>query len=961
MSMDNKQANPLDDDYASASTGPDADGESATPITVANLLPNTGYQFVFLPLFAEDPAHRAAIEAMDGVPRLSTRARIELNNAVVQEGWRTSAEHPWMRARVEIRRGKYRNPATKLSERIVITGILVAIETNIGSVDRGYLLRESRMNVALKDKPEAQERAKSPFYAEREGEIPTGVQYLDIHRIFGFDQVDGWSGSAVLGLNWQEPNGDPIRVDLVVDFGNSRTNVLGLEYAASHSQSLQEICRPIGFSAHMGVKGLISLDLDDLDVVLPESWFVLQQPTFQQSSGMPENLISTYQIETRKQGLLGGAQQFIAGERRLVPDVFRQVSPALMGELAKAALVEETEDGGKELDRLSSPKRYIWDRDLTGGDHAPQWSMRRQIWESHRTGAASTKLQGEILAFMDRQLTPFDPKEPPTRWGPARAPDPQGEPNHPLAAGMVFAALMIIETAFRQINSPEWRERSSQPRRRRMIDTVVLTSPPGWTGTEAQSLYELWLLAARIFFASRSFAEGEKGPDIDLTLDEALAAQLPFVFSEISQFGNDGERFIELFGRKGPDGRAGVRVMTIDIGGGTTDTCIVEYRDEGLGGQTQLIFDPIFRDSSTSAGDHLMQKLVEGVLLPSLFKYVGPDIQKRGREFFGSKRLAPGLRKDLVTRFVFIPVVRRLLNDIQIDRDPETKPSWLVEGVNPDHLASLEAALKEAGLAELVPDDWYQPIDVSYGDVRKTVREWLEPMAQEHAQLAAAFCADIIVLTGKPSELPLVRDVFKEYLPLHPDRIISAKGYYAGNWAPLTSDGTIRDAKLVTALGAALHRAIVGGHIANWSIRKAERHREPQRHAWGTRGPERFTERDVFMQPEDDTGTDEMAADSFISRALFLNHSRPEQVYQLRWIGPREERPRSNVRVTFERMQPRPQPDRALEIAEKLRLVKAEIRNADNEWVETNNLELRLCTLPAGERYWLDTGDFHVA
>ncbi|MFL4214826.1 virulence factor SrfB, partial [Enterobacter mori] len=78
----------------------------------------------------------------------------------------------------------------------------------------------------------------------------------------------------------------------------------------------------------------------------------------------------------------------------------------------------------------------------------------------------------------------------------------------------------------------------------------------------------------------------------------------PFVYSEIRQLHNEGENWIELFGR-GRGTSAKVRLMTVDIGGGTTDVSVVEYQDSFAGGGVDLKARLCFRDSSSTAGDAL--------------------------------------------------------------------------------------------------------------------------------------------------------------------------------------------------------------------------------------------------------------------------------------------------------------------------------------------------------------------
>jgi len=103
--------------------------------------------------------------------------------------------------------------------------------------------------------------------------------------------------------------------------------------------------------------------------------------------------------------------------------------------------------------------------------------------------------------------------------------------------------------------------------------------------------------------------------------------------------------------------------------------------------------------------------------------------------------------------------------------------------------------------------------------IRKTIHDWFLSIADVHARYLAIFECDLVILTGKPSELPEIRELLEKRLPIFPDRILSAKGYFAGDWLPLSNDGKISDAKLVTALGTAVYRGVQSNLISGWRIR----------------------------------------------------------------------------------------------------------------------------------------------
>lgn len=73
-------------------------------------------------------------------------------------------------------------------------------------------------------------------------------------------------------------------------------------------------------------------------------------------------------------------------------------------------------------------------------------------------------------------------------------------------------------------------------------------------------------------------------------------------------------------------------------------------------------------------------------------------------------------------------------------------------------------------------------------------------------QLALVFYSqrcDIIVLSGRPTSLDAITEIFIKYIPTSPDRLIRLNEYRVGNWFP-TADGQgyFYDQKAIVAVGA---------------------------------------------------------------------------------------------------------------------------------------------------------------
>src|SRR5947209_4333223 len=202
---------------------------------------------------------------------------------------------------------------------------------------------------------------------------------------------------------------------------------------------------------------------------------------------------------------------------------------------------------------------------------------------------------------------------------------------------------------------------------------------------------------------------------------------------------------------------------------------------------------------------------------------------------------------------------------------------------------------------------------VDYDAVERIITEWIRRIADLHARILAAYACDLVVVAGKPSELPQVKSVLQERLPIELHRLLFAHSYFAVDWFPCTgSDYVISDAKMVTAAGAAVYTAITcdarqvgdGAHgplLGQFRMHNITENQEPARNFWGRIGTDRRTVRatDVFLQVGQDESEDVPLSDhAMIGRARFPGEEL-EPVYEFRVRNPQIRRP---VAVRFKRV-----------------------------------------------------------
>ena len=901
----------------------------------------------------------------------SALERLCINN---DQRWRALPKKPWARYRFGSR--TYEN-IDELGE-VEILGIWLAVESNLGGPERGYEVE--RIAPAPPDHAgwKCLENGKpipSPYAATD----VTRIRQTTTELVLGeggqvsVDKLGGKFVFAVLEFIWQEPAGDSIDVDLVVDFGNTRTAVLALEDIEAAHGKLSSVCRPVLFLPRGAPYDKLR---DRAEDAIAESWIILHETTF--SEFRPPRFQSvTLETSTEKK-VLRKEREVIDAVVHRAPQMFVDLSHVVMGRPAEKLLARlygvdnNLGQGGKFT--LSSPKLYAWDTDLVGYQGNVFWTMMLHPWSPERyrrTGLP--KLKGEVLRFLPISGRDWELEDSPLHWQEHARPDPEPDaPAHPRADSLCWTALSLLEQAYRQISSAGWRQ-AFQPFVPRRLRHILVTFPSGWTKTELAAYRAKWEKAVNIFSLGhladpRPRESGGQRPDIAMDLDEAVAAQLPIVYSEIHHLGDDGENWLRLVGR-GPKNDLRARVLSLDIGGGTADTSIVEYKNRLPGGAVSLEATLLFKDSSTTAGDFVVKKIIEQVLLPSIASVLTDDVKRSQFEEIingNARTLAEHDEWSTITRLVLLPIVRRWLEDLGEGHEgnPEKQEFWAPADILGDKLDVLQKLNEKfASLSpELVPAE--QAIPVDYDAVREVIRTALEPVLTTQAKYVAAFECDLVVVTGKPSELPTVRETLESVLPIVSSRIVMAKEYPAGDWFPMSRDGRIKDAKLATSVGAALYQAVKNGSIPNWQIERRNSAHLLTRNWWGQmpspQKPNAFAM--VYLKPNEDQAKDvPILINTRIGRKLLPSASQPEQVYVFRWKDRnRRHGQRGNVQavltVNLKRVVPK-NSDR--QDGESL-VIQDVTGEFNGEPVTKNDVELKLCTLADGQEHWLDTGRFEI-
>lgn len=961
------------------------------------IMPNTGHHYFFIPFSPQFLAQhgvktgelarkwRSNNTAWKAVPKKNfdkkeTPAPAAADRQAQQPQAEEQEYYTWMRYRFG-----YKGGAQNL-------GLWLAIESNIGPIERGTLfdereIAEDTMPTNPKDfavtpyaYPNAQAIGKNLINGGNSQVKDAYSIILPVElngKVVPFEQVD---------IIWQDSAAATVDVDLIVDFGNTRTVALAVEniYDNAKGGSLASICKEIRFLPRGQEYPNFRLPkaqrkFESMGETIADSWFLLQQPMFAEwdypakdggkspfrtskhywtKEIMPTDNESGLKNVMDKLGL-GNANQPITEYycTQRVPQMFVEISPALMGTEAKRFMNNIDLSQGMRVS-MSSPKRYLWDREKQGLDKGQStWNLNFNSWSNVVNRAVLPSLQGQICRYMYEDGSNWDIEHPPFE-DEDRSKRPTTIPKnatYPNCMAMVWSALSIIESAYRQITSFNWRN-GNLPNHLRRLRSVNITFPSGWIAKERQYYRQAWQQAVDIFTLAhmntrqsimRDLNPGELAsevqgqPILSVDLDEAVASQLPFIYSEISRL--QANKWIELYGRNeaadNSSQTARVRVMTVDIGGGTLDSAIVEYRNNARGSGVSLRYKVLFRDSNTFAGDGVTLAIIERVLLKSFLDARGIPANSENEIASAFKRALSREKKDQVDRakwqrivtLLFLPIVRQWLSDVA---NFSTGYYQGEEGIyrSIEECGGDENAIKELNeylAMEGIDENFVQATDrLQYNpeEINACIEDKLKPGIEPLGKFTAAYDVDVVTISGKISEMPKVEELLRRFLPISPQRIVRMKDYLAGNWYPMSDNGRINDAKTVTAVGAALYTAGKNQLLGNlWKIvedlpANLESSAPRVKNYWGVM-PSRdvatgFDEGCIMLEPQDNDNSHQyfmidgtryegtpITTESYIGRQKYrTNSTPPERLYQLCWTGRPDYAPGSPLAVVIERV-----------------------------------------------------------
>ena len=549
------------------------------------------------------------------------------------------------------------------------------------------------------------------------------------------------------------PEGEDINVDLILDLGNSRACGVLAEEIPGSDVRLDECCK-------MEIR-----NLKDPTLTYTEPFstsFKFYPPLFE-------------------------------GENYKVPSLStRFVWPGVVRIGQEAAEMEQYDIGDTGM---SSPKRYLWDLDQK---HYP-WYYNLPI------DGIGKKVDSPVLANIDDD-----------GYFSEDSGSPSFEHCYPASSMMTFVMTEILCHVYAQINSFAYRKSKGHRQAARRLRNIVLTIPCGMSTAEKNIYIKRINNAVDMFFSLTHRSEALK-PRVHIDLDEASAVQLTYLYGEVvNHFMSDTRATVESLGKKRIS-ELGIeeptfRIASIDIGGGTSDLMIAEYKNGSNHGS--ILQKQLFSEGFSIAGDEITKRIIEKIILKKIFTYArekNPDIDWEDfRIFFGDGHGGKDKRfidmKAEMCRQIWIPMSLRYLEFVEMNvEDPNIELNF--DQFFPDRMPSsnvldffTEQMRSEFGVEMTLAEI---PWRISSIITNSVISNVMDNVLRIFSEVIAQFNCDVLILGGKPSSLPIIREILLRYMPVKPSGIICLKGFSVGSWYPFSQKGGgIADPKTTCVMGA---------------------------------------------------------------------------------------------------------------------------------------------------------------
>ncbi|MEO5357988.1 MAG: virulence factor SrfB [Nitrospirae bacterium YQR-1] len=468
---------------------------------------------------------------------------------------------------------------------------------------------------------------------------------------------------------------------------------------------------------------------------------------------------------------------------------------------------------------MSSPKRYLWDKEK----RETPWKFNMPtIEDDDYIGGGITE------AFnSDGELKK-------NNYGLSMA-------QYSRASMMTFVLTELFLHAISQINSYNFRKHLGNEEIPRKLKRIVLTAPTAMMDKDKKNFrnYAKDALEVLKIHLGNTMIDDDTViiPDPDDThtrqqkrewgYDEATCVQLVFLYGEICEkFLKESKLYFDLRGRQRKDSsikdEKSVTIASIDIGGGTTDVMICSYQMNSAAPSTVIKPEPLFWEGFNFAGDEIVRKIIEKVVLPAIKNYAEQQGCPKTAdvmnilfgEDFGGQTIDDRLKRKAFANQVAVPIAHEMIEHTCRRKSSETRTfdSFFINYPMPhqDVIKYVNNAFEKNGNLGFKLENIIWTLNSD--EINFVTRQTVQAMLGSLCSVISQFKCDFLLLAGRPTVLPVIKEIILEYLPVTPDRVIQMGNYRVGKWYPFSDiSGVINDPKTCVTVGASI--ALMSGSL----------------------------------------------------------------------------------------------------------------------------------------------------
>jgi hypothetical protein len=496
--------------------------------------------------------------------------------------------------------------------------------------------------------------------------------------------------------------------------------------------------------------------------------------------------------------------------------------------------------GAEKTSTFSSPKRFLWDT-------KPQ----KQEWEFVQLDGETAK--PIYIEGISEQLNVDGSLNINGEGGTLM--------HYSRRALMTFAFLEILAQANKQINSYEQRHHWGNESMPRQIGKIIVTCPTAMSRIEQVSLRKCAEDAAIIlnrFFKNEYYKEisekealrkvqvipsaknlSLKEERTEWIYDEATAAQFVFLYAEINQrYMKNVKEYFDVYGKIRKDlkdyNKKSLTIGSVDIGAGTTDLMIASYKYDDAG-HCNLTPVPLFWESFYEAGDDLLKRMVQQLVLEGKYSPIEKKIRDLNKN--SVELMQPFLGTDVGVSFryrqlrsdfnlqVSVPVVSHLLELLKEDKvESQILSFGDIFGSYLPTQSVLNHFKQHFGF-ELESLQWQYERKVVAAIVEKT----FDTLTGKISSLLSYHECDIVLLSGRPTSLKPLTDLFLKHYSISPNRLKTMNDYRVGRWYPedkrykfIDGNGKFINPKSIITTGAMIGHIAENGGMNGFSLNLKE-------------------------------------------------------------------------------------------------------------------------------------------